>query len=131
MKNDNSLYNKIIKKIEEVKEITKKVGYEWFLVENFYNIFYGEFLSCYNCVSNNQVSISDYLHNLFMDKEKGNYLIYFIRFCIAAYLKENHLLYEVYVEGDYETWIHKEVEAIVMRLIRFKLWLVLIILIWG
>ncbi len=75
MKNDNSLYNKIIKKIEEVKEITKKVGYEWFLVEDFYNVFYGEFLSCYNCVSNNEVSTSDYLENLFMDKEKGNYLI--------------------------------------------------------
>ena len=112
MRKDNSLYNSIIKKIEEVKEITKKVGYEWFLVEDFYNVFYGEFLSCFNCVSSKEVSVRDYLDNLFMDKEKGNYLIYFIRFCIAAYLKENHLLYEVYVEGDYETWIHKEVEAI-------------------
>ena len=112
MTNNNLLYNKILKKIEEIKELSKKAGYEWYLIEDFYNVFYGEFCSCFNSISNNGISVRDYLDNLFMDKEKGNYLIYFIRFCIAAYLKENHLLYEVYVEGDFESWIHKEVEAI-------------------
>ena len=112
MKNNNLLYNHMLKKIEEVKEITKNNGYDWMLVEDFYNVFYGEFCSCYNCIANNGVSVRDYLDNLFMDKEKGNYLIYFVRFCIAAYLKQKHLLYEVYVEGDFENWIHREVEAI-------------------
>ena len=112
MKNNNSLYNHILKKIEEIKEISKKVGYEWFLIEDFYNVFYGEFCSCFNCISTNEVCVRDYLDNLFMDKEKGNYLIYFIRFCIASYLKENKALYDVYVEGNYEDWINREVEAI-------------------
>ena len=112
MKNNNSLYNDMLKKIEGIKELTAKNGYEWILVEDFYNVFYGEFCSCFNSVNNNGVSVRDYLDNLFSDKDKGNYLIYFIRFCIAAYLKENRMLYEVYIEGDFETWIRKEVEAI-------------------
>ena len=112
MKNNERLYDHMLKKIEGVKELTKKNGYDWIVVEDFYNVFYGEFCNCFNCVSNNGVSVRDYLDSLFMDKDKGNYLIYFIRFCIAAYLKENYMLYEVYVEGTFENWIHSEVEAI-------------------
>ena len=94
MKNNNSLYNDMLKKIEGIKELTAKNGYEWLLVEDFYNVFYGEFCSCFNSVNNNGVSVRDYMDNL------------------AAYLKENRMLYEVYIEGDFETWIRKEVEAI-------------------
>ena len=112
MKNNNHLYNDILKKIEGIKELTAKNGYDWMLVEDFYNVFYGEFCSCFNSVNNNGVSVRDYMDNLFKDKDKGNYLIYFIRFCIAAYLKDNRALYEVYIEGDFDTWIRKEVEAI-------------------
>ncbi len=112
MKNNKELYNHLVKKIEDAKDITKKNGYDWVIVEDFYNVFYGEFLSCFNCVTNKGVSVRDYLDNLFMDKDKGNYLIYFVRFCIAAYLKENYMMYEVYVEGEFENWIHSEVEAI-------------------
>ena len=112
MKNDNYLYNNLLKKIEGVRELTTKNGYEWILVEDFYNVFYGEFCSCFNSVNNSGVSVRDYMDKLFNDKEKGNYLIYFIRFCIAAYLRENKTLYEVYIEGDFDSWIRKEVEAI-------------------
>ena len=87
MNNDIVLYNQMLRKIEESKDLTKNNGYDWMLVEDFYNVFYGEFCSCFNCVSNNGISVRDYLDNLFMDKDKGNYLIYFIRLCIAAYLK--------------------------------------------
>ena len=110
--NNNQLYNDMLKKIEGIKDLTAKNGYDWILVEDFYNVFYGEFCSCFNSVNNTGVSVRDYMDNLFNDKDKGNYLIYFIRFCIAAYLKENRTLYEVYIEGDFETWIRKEVEAI-------------------
>ena len=112
MKNDNQLYNELLKKIEGVKELTAKNGYDWILVEDFYNVFYGEFCSCFNSVNNNGVSVRDYMDDLFKDKDKGNYLIYFIRFCIAAYLKENRETYEVYAEGNFDNWIVKEVEAI-------------------
>ena len=77
MKNNNSLYNDMLKKIEGIKELTAKNGYEWILVEDFYNVFYGEFCSCFNSVNNNGVSVRDYMDNLFSDKDKGNYLLYF------------------------------------------------------
>ena len=112
MKNNTYLYNHILKKIEGIKELTAKNGYDWMIVEDFYTVFYGEFCSCYNSVNNKGVSVRDYMDSLFNNKEKGNYLIYFIRFIIAAYLKENRMLYEVYIEGDFDTWIVKEVEAI-------------------
>ena len=112
MKNNSQLYNDLLKKIEGVKELTSKNGYDWMLVEDFYNVFYGEFCSCFNALNNNGISVRDYMDKLFQDKDKGNYLIYFIRFCIAAYLKQNRELYEVYIEGDFDTWIVKEVEAI-------------------
>ena len=112
IKNNHRLYNEMLKKIEGIKDLTKKNGYDWILVEDFYNVFYGEFCSCFNSFQNNGVSVRDYMDNLFSDKDKGNYLIYFIRFCIASYLKENRMLYEVYIEGDFDTWIRKEVEAI-------------------
>ena len=112
MKNDTQLYNNLLKKIEEVKELTAKNGYDWFLVEDFYNVFYGEFCSCFNSLNNEGTSVRDYMDKLFQDKDKGNYLIYFIRFCIAAYLRENRMLYEVYIEGSFDNWIAKEVEAI-------------------
>ena len=112
MKNDITLFNDILKKIEGIKDLTAKNGYDWMIVEDFYTVFYGEFCSCFNSVNNNGVSVRDYMDNLFKDKEKGNYLIYFMRFCIAAYLKDNRQLYEMYIEGDFDTWIRKEVEAI-------------------
>ena len=112
MKNDKSLYEHIIKKISESKELIKKNGYDWDFISDFYNIFYMEFHHCFNSLETKGISVREYLDNLFSDKEKGNYLIYFIRFCIAAFLKENSFLYEVYVDGPFENWITREVEAI-------------------
>ena len=112
MKNDKSLYEHIIKKISESKELIKKNGYDWDFISDFYNIFYMEFHHCFNSLEKKGISVREYLDNLFSDKEKGNYLIYFIRFCIAAFLKENSFLYEVYVDGPFENWITREVEAI-------------------
>ena len=39
-------------------------------------------------------------------------MIYFIRLCIAAYIKENSNIYNVYTEGNFEEWVRNEVEAI-------------------
>ena len=50
---------------------------------------------------------------MFEDKEKGNYLIVFVRLFIAAYLKENKILYENFIfEQEFESWILKEVETV-------------------
>ena len=112
MKNNQKLFDHINKKIQEVKDLTSRNGYDWIIVEDFYNVFLNEFNRCFNSLLICSVTVRDYLDNLFSDKEKGNYLIYFIRFCIAAYLKENFMLYEVYVEGPFQNWVQNEVEAI-------------------
>ena len=112
IKNNKNLYEHIVKKINESKELIKRNGYDWSFIEDFYNIFYLEFHHCFNSIETKGISVRDYLDNLFSDKEKGNYLIYFIRFCIAAFLKENSFLYEVYVDGAFENWVSSEVEAI-------------------
>lgn len=111
MKNNKELFEKVKKKIEDAKELTQNNGYDWMVVEDFYNNFLNEFVKCFNSLSYD-MTVRDYLDALFKDQEKGNYLIYFIRFCIAAYLKENHFLYDVYVEGPFDKWIQSEVEAI-------------------
>ena len=112
IKNNKALYEHVIKKIKEAKDLIERNGYDWSFIQDFYNIFYMEFHHCFNSLEACQISVRDYLDKLFSDKEKGNYLIYFIRFCIAAFLKENSFLYEVYVDGPFANWITSEVEAI-------------------
>ncbi len=112
IKNNKNLYDHMMNKLKESKDLITRNGYDWTFIEDFYNIFYTEFHHCFNSLETSGASVRDYLDNLFSDKEKGNYLIYFIRFCISAFLKENMFLYEVYVDGPYESWITREVEAI-------------------
>ena len=112
MKNDNALYEKIKKKIMEAKDLIKNNGYDWTFIEDFYKIFYTQFYYSFNSLQTKGETVRDYIDALFKDKEAGNYLIYFIRFCIAAYLKENSFLYEVYVDMPFQNWITNEVEAI-------------------
>lgn len=39
-------------------------------------------------------------------------MIVFIRIFIAAYIKENRILYENFIDDNLDMWIHREVEAI-------------------
>ena len=111
IKNDKIFFEKIKQKIIESKTLTEKNGYEWAVVQDFYEIFLKEFTECFNSLSSGIIP-REYLDKLFSDNEKGNYLIYFIRFCLAAYLKENKENYKSYIEIDFDEWIRKEVEAI-------------------
>ena len=111
MKNNKELFEKIKQKIIGAKELTGRNGYDWIVVEDFYDLFLEEFNSCFNSLEKN-ITVRDYLDNLFKDKNKGNYLIYFIRFCIAAFLKEKKEDYKMYIEGPFENWVRNEVEAI-------------------
>ena len=112
MKNNNTLFEQIKKKILDSKDLIQRNGYDWTFIEDFYKIFYTQFYYSFNSLQTKGVTVRDYLDALFKDKETGNYLIYFIRFCIAAYLKENSFLYEVYVDMPFQSWITNEVEAI-------------------
>ena len=114
-KNKNSdLYEKMIKKIDEARDLAKKNYLVSNLIDDFYNVFIGEFCSCYNALTNSGISCIDYLEKLFdnNNKEKCNYLILFVRYCISQYLRENKLLYEAYVDRDFDNWLITEVEPI-------------------
>lgn len=112
MKNNKDLYDKILKKITDSKDLTQRNGYEWLVVEDFYNLFYEEFTTSFNSLEKQNLTVRDYLDCLFENQEKGTYLIYFVRFCIAAYLKENFADYEMFVDGPFDKWVQQEVEAI-------------------
>ena len=111
IKNDKNLFEKIKQKIIESKNLTQKNGYEWDVVQEFYEMFLKEYTECFNSLSSGIIP-REYLDKLFTDNEKGNYLVYFLRFCIAAYLKENKENYKGYIEDDFDEWVRKEVEAI-------------------
>ena len=114
IRQNNELYQKFIRKIEEAKDIAKKNNKLLTILNESYNLFLGEFCSCYNSLLDSNMSCRDYLDKLFNsnNKEKCNYLVLFIRYCIAEYIRENKILYEAYIEGDLENWIIKEVEPI-------------------
>lgn len=107
---DKVLYEKILKKIQESKDLTTNNGFDWIAVEDFYTTFLESFQQIFEL--KNDYEIRQMLMIYFADREKGNYLIYFIRFCIAAYLRLNKELYEFYIEGAFENWIVNEVTAI-------------------
>ena len=111
IKHQKTLFKKIKQKILNAKELTIKNGYEWAVVEDFYNLFLKEFTNCFNSLTV-EMTIRDYLNELFMDEYRSNYLIYFIRFCIAAYLREHKETYQVYIEEPFDNWVRNEVEEI-------------------
>lgn len=107
---DATLYNKIMKVIEYSKDITSRQGYEWDVYEDFYTLFKEEIDRVYKI---DIQYVKEYLEKLFDNKEKGNYLIVFVRLFIAAYLKENKVLYETFIyEQEFDMWVLKEVEAV-------------------
>ena len=107
---NEKLYNNIKKIIEGTKDLTGRNGYDWIVIEDFYNVFINELNSAYQIDFDNSIQFID---KLFTDKEKGNYLIVFVRLYIAAYLKENRILYESFIFDEaFDNWIQREVEAI-------------------
>jgi len=108
------LYEKMCKKIDEARDLAKKNLLVSNLIDEFYNLFIGEFCTCYNSLTNSGISSREYLDKLFdnKNKEKCNYLVLFIRYSIAEYLRENKMLYEAYVDQNYDIWLINEVEPI-------------------
>ena len=108
IKNNKTLFKKIKQKIIDIKELTEKIGYDWETIKDSYNLFLTNFEKCFNTLSI-EMTVRDYLNQLFSDQQVGNYFIYLIRNCIAAYLKEKREIYEVYIEGSFDDWIRMEV----------------------
>ena len=69
IKNDKILFEKIKQKIIDAKELTGKNGYDWVVVEDFYDLFLKEFTNCFNCLTD-KTTVRDYLDTLFKDKKR-------------------------------------------------------------
>ena len=107
---DEKLYQSLKDIINNSKNITERNGYEWIVVEDFYQEFINNLTICYETEKNQCRQILD---TLFNNKEKSNYLIVFVRLFIAAFLKENKILYESFIfDIPFETWVNREVEAV-------------------
>lgn len=108
--NDKTTHAEVLKKVEGCKDLLEFNGFEWNAIEDFYNVFVNEFKLIMTLSSEDQ---KKYLEILFSDKEKGNYMIAFVRVYISAYIKENRLIYENFIfDIDLDTWCRREVEPI-------------------
>ena len=101
------LYEKIVEKIINSKDLIINNQYDWDFLKDSYDMFLNEFNTCFEKSLITSKTGRNYLDELFKNEEKYNYLNHFIHFCISAFLKENRILYENYVDDDYEKFIEK------------------------
>jgi len=109
LKKDSKIYNDLLKTTENCKDFCEKNGYQWLVVEDFYNAFANEWKLCYTL---DPLNLREYLKMLFQDKERCNYLIVFFRMFTAAYIKENRLIYEGFIEEDLDLFCHTQVVTV-------------------
>ena len=100
-----NLYDKIYKKILDGKLVILNNDYDWEPLKDSYNVFKNEFNACYEKACESLKKGREYLDDLFQIDQITDYLNHFIHFCIAAYIKENKILYEEYVTQDFNQWI--------------------------
>ena len=108
---DKTLYDKIYKKILDAKILIMKNGYDWDFLKDSYNLFKVEFNSCFEQSLISVRTCRQYIDELFKSDERYKYLNHFIHFCIAAYIKDNKILYENYITDDFEKWLSKVEEV--------------------
>ena len=107
MNKKTELYNKMLRKIEEARDLAKRNLSDSLsnLIDELYNEFKTKFDMCFT----DGVSCRDYLDILFHgdNKQNCNFLVLFIKYSIAGYLRENQIFYEEYFGPNYE-WILNE-----------------------
>ena len=108
---DKTLYDKTYKKILDAKILIMKNGYDWDFLKESYNLFKVEFNSCFEQSLISVRTCRQYIDELFKSDERYKYLNHFIHFCIAAYIKDNKILYENYITDDFEKWLSKVEEV--------------------
>lgn len=107
---NNTLYNEILDKLNKCKDILEFNGFDWAIVEDFYDALVSE-LKLVKSLDIEQRQ--PYIELLFSSKEKVNYMIAFVRIFISAYIKENRFLYENFIiDEDLDSWCRREVEPI-------------------
>ena len=85
-------------------------GYEEIVIGDFYEIFLEELKGLGEV---DQKDAVEHCITLMSNNEKGNYLIMYVRWLTALYMKKNAILFEAYIEfGDVAHFCQKEVEQL-------------------
>ena len=107
LEDDKTYYNKLIEIVEKSKEdLMTNAGYDEIVIEDFYDTLL-EALKKLAEVPKEKAQ--EHLLDILCNTEGANYLIMYIRFLAACYLKKNAILYEGFV-GDVASYCTREVE---------------------
>ena len=115
-------YSALIKIIENSKQdMVREGGYDEIVIEDFYDLFLQnlkklselkkDFLAQReDCVKTFEDFVSNHLIKVLCNHEEANYIIMYMRFLAATYLKMNAILYEDFLGCDIATFCVREVE---------------------
>ena len=104
---DKTQYNKLIGIIEGSKQdLMTNAGYDEIVIEDFYDTLLDAFKKLAEVPKE---KAQEHLLQMLCDPEQANYMIMYIRFLAACYLKKNAVLYEDFV-GDVASYCAREVE---------------------
>lgn len=128
METHEAQFNKLIKTIEKSKDdLVQHGGYDLIVIEDFYDVFYeqtqklAKLSEDYKAAENENKSkgietyeqfVHAHLLKILCNHDEANYIIMYMRFMAASYLKENAILYEDFLGGDIAGFCLREVEQI-------------------
>ena len=109
-KEDAALYEKIKKITADSKQdLMTNAGYDEIVIEDFYDAFLA---AVEKLPEVKPEEVTSHLMDLLANNEDANYLIMYIRWLTACYLKKNAILYEDFVGGDLAGFCTREVEQL-------------------
>jgi len=107
LNDDKTLYNKLVGIIEKSKEdLMTNAGYDEIVIEDFYDTFLDALKKLAEVPKE---KAQEHLLEVLCNNEETNYMIMYVRFLAACYLKKNAILYADFV-GDLASYCQREVE---------------------
>jgi len=107
LNDDKTQYNKLIDIVTKSKEDLMLNGYDEIVIEDFYDTLLDALKGLAEVTKD---KVHEHLLKILCNAEEANYMIMYIRFLAALYLKKNAILYEAFCEGNVEAYCNREVE---------------------
>ena len=108
---NKTLFDKVSKIIQDSSNLIIRNGYDWETLKELYDMFFGGFKTCFSKAIISQDEARIFLDNIFQSNDIYNYFNYYIRNCVAAFIKDNQLFYENFISQDFTTWLMNVTEA--------------------